>query len=54
MRKGHGPDRDLYDHRLDAQYEKLWQDTAAHAASLVIYTSTESRRGEQRPATRFR
>lgn len=35
MRKGHGPDRDLYDHRLDAQYEKLWSDTAAHAASLV-------------------
>lgn len=35
MRKGHGPDRDLYDHRLDAQYEKLWQDTAVHAASLV-------------------
>ena len=35
MRKGHGPDRDLYDHRLDAQYERLWQDTAAHAASLV-------------------
>ena len=23
MRKGHGPDRDLYDHRLDAQYERL-------------------------------
>jgi hypothetical protein len=35
MRKGHGPDRDLYDHRLDAQYERLWQDTAVHAASLV-------------------
>ena len=35
MRKGHGPDRDLYDHRLDAQYEKLWQDTAALPASLV-------------------
>jgi hypothetical protein len=35
MRKGHGPDRDLYDHRLDAQYEKLWRDTAVHAASLV-------------------
>jgi peptide subunit release factor 1 (eRF1) len=35
MRKGHGPDRDLYDHRLDAQYERLWQDIAARAASLV-------------------
>jgi len=35
MRKGHGPDRDLHDHRLDAQYERLWSDTAAHAASLV-------------------
>jgi hypothetical protein len=35
MRKGHGPDRDLYDHRLAAQYEKLWRDTAVHAASLV-------------------
>jgi hypothetical protein len=35
MRKGHGPDRDLYDHRLDAQYERLWQDTAVHAALLV-------------------
>ena len=35
MRKGHGPDRDLYDHRLDAQYEKLWRDTAVYAASLV-------------------
>ena len=35
MRKGHGPDRDLYDHRLDAQYERLWQETAVHAASLV-------------------
>jgi hypothetical protein len=35
MRKGHGPDRDLYDHRLHAQYEKLWSDTAAHVASLV-------------------
>jgi len=35
MRKGHGPDRDLYAHRLAAQYEKLWSDTAAHAASLV-------------------
>ena len=35
MRKGHGPDRDLYDHRLDAQYERLWRDTAIHAASLV-------------------
>lgn len=35
MRKGHGPDRDLYDHRLDAQYERLWRDTTVHAASLV-------------------
>lgn len=35
MRKGHGPDRDLYDHRLDAQYEKLWHDTAVYAAGLV-------------------
>jgi hypothetical protein len=35
MRKGHGPDRDLYHHRLDAQFEKLWRDTAVHAASLM-------------------
>lgn len=35
MRKGNGPGHDLYDHRLHAQYERLWQDTAAHAAFLV-------------------
>ena len=35
MCKGHGPDRDLYDHRLNAQYERLWQETADYAALLT-------------------
>jgi Bacterial archaeo-eukaryotic release factor family 10/eRF1 domain 3 len=34
MHKGRGPDPDLYVHRLDAQYERLWKETAEHAASL--------------------
>ena len=35
MHKGHGPDHDLYDHRLDAQYDKLWRETANRAAAFV-------------------
>jgi hypothetical protein len=35
MHKGHGPDLDLYAHRLDAQYERLWHDAAKHAVSLA-------------------
>lgn len=33
-RKAHGPDRDLYEHRLEAQYEHLYRETADRATAL--------------------
>jgi Bacterial archaeo-eukaryotic release factor family 10 len=33
-RKAHGPERDLYEHRLEAQYEHLYRETAERAMAL--------------------
>ena len=34
IRKAHGPDRDLFEHRLEAQYGRLCRETADQAISL--------------------
>jgi hypothetical protein len=34
IRKGHGADQDLFDHRLEAQYERIFRETTDHATAL--------------------
>jgi len=34
IRKTRGPQRDIFEHRLEAQYERLCQETAERAAAL--------------------
>jgi hypothetical protein len=34
LRKAHGSDRDLHEHRVEAQYERLFRETADQAAAL--------------------